>query len=77
MSFYLEMIDSNEGIKSYEDVKNRERIEYIGYEIQDKDLNKRKKHYFIFDTLSTLSLEDIHKNGSKLEIVIKPTDLKI
>ncbi len=72
ISFYLELLD-NDAILDYEDIKNRERIEYIGYEIRDADLKKRGTHYFIFDTLSRLSLEDFHKNGKNLEIIIKPT----
>ena len=72
ISFYLELLD-NDIILSYEDIKNRERVEYIGYEIRDVDLKKREKHYFIFDTLSKLSLENIHANSKRLEIIIKPT----
>ncbi len=73
ISFYLELLDMDENISGYEDVKNRERAEYIGYELQDKDLSKKKKHYFMFDTLSELLLEQFHKQKKKLEIIINAT----
>jgi len=73
ISFYLELLDVDEKISTYEDVKNRERVEYIGYELQDKDLAKRKKHYFMFDTLSELFLEKFHEQNKKLEIIINAT----
>ena len=76
ISFYLELLDSGEQISSYEDVKNRERAEYIGYEVQDNDLAKKKKHYFMFDTLSELLLEQFHKKSEKLEIIINATTSK-
>ncbi len=73
ISFYLELLDVDEKISSYEDVKKRERAEYIGYELQDRELAKRKKHYFMFDTLSELLLEKFHKENKKLEIIINAT----
>ncbi len=76
ISFYLELLDSSEQISNYGDIKNRERAEYIGYEVQDNDLVKKKKHYFMFDTLSELLLEQFHENSKKLEIVINATTSK-
>ena len=73
VSFYLELLDLDDEISSYEDVKNRERIEYIGYELQDSTLNIKKKHYFMFDTLSKLSLEKFHLKNNHLEIIINAT----
>ena len=73
ISFYLELLDMNESISTYEDIKNRERAEYIGYEVQDKNLTKKKKHYFMFDTLSELLLEKFHEEDKNLEIIINAT----
>ncbi|NOX16376.1 MAG: fibronectin type III domain-containing protein, partial [Epsilonproteobacteria bacterium] len=73
ISFYLELLDVNEKISNYTDIKNRERAEYIGYEVQDKDLSKRKTHYFMFDTLSELLLEKFHEENNQLEIIINAT----
>ncbi len=73
ISFYLELLDKDENITSYEDIKNRERVEYIGYELQDSGLSKKKKHYFMFDSLSELLLEKVHANDMQLEIIINAT----
>ena len=73
VSFYLELLDAKEDISTYEQVKNRERIEYIGYELQDSSLNIKKRHYFLFDTLSKLTLEDFHRRNSALQIIINAT----
>ncbi len=73
ISFYLELLEKEEKISSYEDVKNRESVEYIGYELQDSFLNKKRKHYFMFDTLSLLQLEKVHEDKKELEIIINAT----
>ena len=73
ISFYLELLNIDEKISTYEDVKNRERVEYIGYELQDSNLNAKKKHYFLFDTLSKLSLEKFHLDDEKLDMIINAT----
>ena len=72
ISFYLELLQNNT-ILDYQDIKNRERVEYIGYELRDVELDKKRKHYFIFDTLSKLTLEGVHTQGNNLEIIINPT----
>jgi len=73
ISFYLELLNSESKISTYEDIKNREKIEYIGYELQDSCLSIKKRHCFVFDTLSKLSLEQFHFDGKKLELVINAT----
>ncbi len=47
--YNVEFIDLEEF--SYQDIKNRERIEYIGYEISSMELRKKRGHSFIFDSL--------------------------
>jgi len=58
---------------SYESIQNRERIEFIGYEVSRSDLQKDKTHKFLFDNYSKLALEDIHKNNKTANFVIKAT----
>ncbi len=71
ISYYLELLEDS-SILGYDDIKYRERLEYIGYELRDAELDKRRSHYFIFDTLSKLALEQMHSKNKKLEIVINP-----
>ncbi|MEA3383137.1 MAG: M14 family zinc carboxypeptidase [Campylobacterota bacterium] len=56
-----------------ESIKNRERIEFIGYEVSRSDLQKKKIHKFIFDYYSCLALEDVHKKSKRAKFLIKAT----
>ncbi|MEA3354033.1 MAG: M14 family zinc carboxypeptidase [Campylobacterota bacterium] len=61
----------------YESIQNRDRIEFIGYEVSRADLQKNKTHKFIFDHFSKLALEDVHKNSKSATFLIKPTSSDI
>lgn len=66
-------VDSND----YQAIKNRDRIEFIGYEVSRADLQKNKTHKFVFDHYSKLALEDIHKENKNAKFIIKPTSSDI
>ncbi|MEA3433057.1 MAG: peptidase, partial [Campylobacterota bacterium] len=70
--YYVELVEVDE-IGTYEDVKNREKIEYIGYEVAESDLSTKECQYFKFDTLSKIALDEMHQEGKTLKLVIKPT----
>jgi len=70
--FYVELVELDE-VGTYEDIKNREKIEYIGYEVAESDLTGKESQYFNFDTLSKKVLDAMHQEGKKLKLVIKPT----
>jgi len=70
--FYVELVELDE-IGSFEDIKNRQKIEYIGYEVAENDLKNREFQYFKFDTLSRHILDSLHQEGKKLKLIIKPT----
>ena len=73
--YYIELVELDE-VGTYEDIKNRDKIEYIGYEVAEKDLSSREYQYFNFDTLSKIALDRLHQEGKKLKLVIKPTSAK-
>jgi len=73
--YYIELVEVDE-TSTYADIKNRDKIEYIGYEVSESDLNSKGYEYFKFDTLSKLALDRIHQEGKKLQLVIKPTSAK-
>ena len=58
---------------SYENIKNRERIEFIGYEVTSPELRTSKRHYFIFDSLSKKELEKKIQESKNAHFIIKPT----
>jgi len=70
--FYVELVELDE-VGSYNDIKNRETIEYIGYEVAEKSLKNRDFQYFNFDTLSKNMLDSLRINNKRLKLVIKPT----
>jgi hypothetical protein len=70
--FYVELVELDE-VGTYEDIKHREKIEYIGYEVAESDLNSKEYQYFNFDTLSKQVLDQMHQEGKPLKLVIKPT----
>jgi len=70
--YYIELVEVDE-VGSYEDIKSREKIEYIGYEVAESDLSRKEYQYFKFDTLSKIALDEMHQEGKTLKLVIKPT----
>lgn len=70
--YYVELVDLDE-VGSYEDIKNRDKIEYLGYEVSENDLASKEYQYFNFDTLSKQILDEIHKYSKKLKLVIRAT----
>jgi hypothetical protein len=49
LRFHIEMVSPCEGEKTYENVKNREIIERIGYDVSMVDIKENAKQRFIFD----------------------------
>ena len=70
--YYVELVEVDD-VGTYEDIKNREKIEYIGYEVAESDLSGKEYQYFNFDTLSKIALDEMHQEGKTLKLVIKPT----
>jgi len=70
--FYLELVEVGE-VGSYEDIKNRQKIEYIGYEVSESDLLRGEYQFFKFDSLSTEILDKLRREKRRLKLVIKPT----
>ncbi len=70
--YYVELVEVDE-VGEYEDIKTREKIEYIGYEVAEADLNGKECQYFKFDTLAKNTLDALHQEGKTLKLVIKPT----
>jgi hypothetical protein len=71
--YNVEFVDLEEF--TYQDIKERERIEYIGYEVSSAELGTKKRHNFIFDHYSRLALEEMHKNNKEAKFIIRPTSV--
>jgi predicted deacylase len=70
--YYVELVDVDE-VGNYEDIKSREKIEFIGYEVSENDLSRKEYQYFNFDTLSKEMVDKLHSVGKKLKLVIRAT----
>jgi hypothetical protein len=62
---------------TYKDMKARDRIEFIGYEVSRSDLQKNKTHKFIFDSYSKIALQNLHETSKIARFIIKPTSSDI
>ena len=69
--YNIEFVDTQS--QDYEDIKDREKIEFIGYEVSLSDLKKSNKHFFLFDTLSKTELENFHAQNKSVRFVVKAT----
>jgi len=71
--YNVEFIDLEEF--SYQDIKDRERIEFIGYEVSSAELGSKKEHHFIFDYFSKLALEEKQRQGEEAKFIVRPTSV--
>ncbi len=71
--YNVEFVDLEEF--QHEDIKERERIEFIGYEISSAELGVKKEHHFVFDNYSRLALEEKQKKGEEAKFIIRPTSV--
>ncbi len=69
--FTIELVEIRD--VDYINIKGRQKIEYIGYEISNEQLKSQKQHYFIFDTFSKQELERLHKENSPFYFIIRAT----
>ena len=71
--YYVEFIDLEEF--SYTDIKERESIEFIGYEVSSAELGNKKEHHFLFDNFSKLALEETKRNQKEAKFIIRPSSV--
>jgi hypothetical protein len=71
--YNVEFVDLEEF--HHQDIKERERIEFIGYEISSAELGSKKEHHFVFDNYSRLALEEKQRNGDEAKFIIRPTSV--
>lgn len=69
--YNIEFVDTQS--HSYEDIKDRERIEFIGYELSLADLKNKSKHHLLFDSFSLLELENFHAQNKDASFIVKAT----
>ncbi len=73
--FIVEFVDIDDS--SYEAIKTRDRIEFIGYEISKKNIKKTKSNKFVFDSYSKIALQEMIYHKKYANFIIKPTPSNI
>jgi hypothetical protein len=71
--YNVEFVDLDEF--SYQDIRERERIEFIGYEVSSAELGVKREHNFVFDHFSKLTLEEKQASREEAKFVIHPTSV--
>ncbi len=74
--FHVEMVKTPEGEKSHENVKDREVIERVGYEVSAGTLKSQPKQKFIFDTHAINEMVNLSEAGEKLSFFLYATSEK-
>lgn len=54
-------------------VQNRQKIEFIGYEVSNTLLKEKKQHHFIFDSYCRHTLEDLYAQDKPCYFIIRAT----
>ncbi len=76
LRFHLEMVKCKGSERSFENVKNREVVERVGYDVSVEDLKTQNQQRFIFDTYVIQELIDATSEGQKLRFIIYATSHK-
>jgi len=71
--YNVEFVDLEEF--SYQDIKDRDRIEFIGYEVSSSELGSKKEHHFVFDQYSKLALEEKQRHDQEAKFIVRPTSV--
>ena len=69
--FTIELTELEE--LDYHSVKNRQQIEYIGYEVSNAQLKENPSHSFMFDSYCRTILEQLHSRNSPVYLIVRPT----
>ncbi|SFC60582.1 M14 family zinc carboxypeptidase [Pseudoalteromonas denitrificans] len=69
--FTIELVELKD--LDYKSVKQRDKIEYIGYEVSNEQLKEKSQHHFIFDSYSRQALERLHNENKPFYFIMRAT----
>lgn len=69
--FTIEMAELEE--LAYDNVQNRQQIEYIGYEVSNTELREKPANCFMFDSYCRQILEQLHSENTPAYLIVRPT----
>ena len=71
--FHIEMVEPSEGVIDYKQIKQREIIERIGYDVSVSDIKTNAKQRFVFDRFAINELLHYSQKHNKISFVLLPT----
>ncbi|MGF1700177.1 peptidase [Photobacterium makurazakiensis] len=71
MRFVVDLAELDE--LSLDSVLNREKVEYVGYEVSSRELSQTPKQTFMFDSSARQHLERLHDEGKPANFIIRAT----
>lgn len=74
--YHIEMVKMSDEEKSYENLRAREVIERVGYEVSVADLREDLSQRFVFDSLAIKEMVDTIQANDKIVFVIKASSPK-
>ena len=69
--FTIELAELEE--LDFENVQNRQQIEFLGYEVSNAQLRENPSHNFMFDSYCRAMLEDLHDRNAPVYLIVRPT----
>jgi carboxypeptidase T len=68
--FYLELVDVD-SVDDYQSILFRQKIDFIGYEVSNRDVHEGERKFFIFDSYLRTKLEEFHSQQNSIKIIIR------
>lgn len=75
MRFTVEIAQLDEKQIDHQALLNRERVEYLGYEVSSETLKHHPKQVFLFDSSARQHLEQHHQCNQPLHLIIRATSM--
>ena len=69
--FTMELVELED--LDHNNIQSREQIEYVGYEVSNKQLRENASHNFMFDSFCRTIVEDLHAEDKPVHLVVRPT----
>ena len=73
MRLTVEIAEFDPQKMDYNTLKNRQKIEYLGYEVSSETLKQHPKQVFLFDSTARRHLEQAHHQSETLHLIIRAT----
>ncbi|WP_257266505.1 M14 family zinc carboxypeptidase, partial [Endozoicomonas sp. ONNA2] len=71
LRFTMELVELKD--LNHASIRDRQQIEYVGYEVSNAQLKENASHHFMFDSYCRAILEELHGAEKPVHLVVRPT----